>query len=280
VRPAGRVLGWRVWVGHGVLAGRACSVLAVRLGESGGCQERGDGEQQQHGQGSQQAGVVAEDAKQGGEDAAGVVHEHRAYGPTVLHTIGLPTATNPLGATLPVVVAVGPLLRELLVAYASAPTPDSPRGRRLRAVILDELRAAPERPLHLPRPRDPRLAEVAALLQADPADRRSVTELARQVSSSPRTLARRCRDELGMTFPQWRTQLRLHHALQLLAENTPVTVVAVRCGWATPSAFIDVFRRTMGDTPAATHPPASRAGAVVVRACLQGVIAKSRRWPG
>lgn len=183
---------------------------------------------------------------------AGVVHEHRAYGPTVLHTIGLPTASNPLDSQRPAVIAVGPLLRELLVAYAAL-AQDGPRRRRLRAVLLDELRAAPERPLHLPSPRDPRLADLLALLQASPDDRRSMVELASAVGSSPRTLARRCRDELGMSFPQWRTQIRLRHALQLLAEGTPVTVVAARCGWATPSAFIDVFRRTMGDTPGRHH---------------------------
>jgi AraC-like DNA-binding protein len=52
-----------------------------------------------------------------------------------------------------------------------------------------------------------------------------------------------------MTFPRWRTQLRLHQALILLAEDTPVTTVAHRCGWATASAFIDVYRRTLGHTP-------------------------------
>jgi hypothetical protein len=34
-----------MWGGQRALAGRACSGLAVRLGESGGCQERGDGEE-------------------------------------------------------------------------------------------------------------------------------------------------------------------------------------------------------------------------------------------
>ena len=52
-----------------------------------------------------------------------------------------------------------------------------------------------------------------------------------------------------MSFPQWRTQLRLYHALRLLAEGQPVTVVAQRCGFATASAFIDVFRRSLGHTP-------------------------------
>ena len=55
-----------------------------------------------------------------------------------------------------------------------------------------------------------------------------------------------------MTFPQWRTQSRLYHALRLLADDTPVTAVAHRCGWSSSSAFIDVFRRSFGYTPG-TH---------------------------
>lgn len=56
-----------------------------------------------------------------------------------------------------------------------------------------------------------------------------------------------------MTYPQWRTQLRLHRAMQLLAESLPVTTVAHRCGWASASAFIDVYRRALGHTPGAYH---------------------------
>jgi AraC-like DNA-binding protein len=54
-----------------------------------------------------------------------------------------------------------------------------------------------------------------------------------------------------MTFPQWRTQLRLHLALRLLAEGDSVTRVAHQCGWASASAFIDTFRRAFGHTPGA-----------------------------
>jgi AraC-like DNA-binding protein len=64
-----------------------------------------------------------------------------------------------------------------------------------------------------------------------------------------RTLSRLFRRELGMTFPQWRTQLRLYHALRMLADDVAVTSVAHRCGWASTSAFIDVFRRAFGHTP-------------------------------
>lgn len=78
-------------------------------------------------------------------------------------------------------------------------------------------------------------------------------QLGRAVGAGDRTLSRLIRRELGMTFPQWRIQMRLYRALILLAEGTPVSTVAHRCGWASASAFIDVYRRTFGHTPGARY---------------------------
>lgn len=180
---------------------------------------------------------------------AGTVHAHQAHGELELHLVGLPD--NPLGLTEPSVLAVGPLLRELLLAYTRPPRDDTPERRRLYAVLLDQLRASPQQPLHLPAPTDPRLTELCAILHANPADNRTLAALGTQVGASDRTLTRLFRSDLGMTFPQWRTQLRLHRALVLLADNTPVTTVAHACGWSSASAFIDVFRRAFGHTPGA-----------------------------
>ncbi|HYN92426.1 MAG TPA: AraC family transcriptional regulator [Pilimelia sp.] len=96
----------------------------------------------------------------------------------------------------------------------------------MRAVLLDELRASPHQPLHLPAPRDPRLRALCALLRADPADTRTLAALGSAVGANARTLARLFKADLGMTFPQWRTQLRLHHAVLLLAADAPATAVA------------------------------------------------------
>jgi transcriptional regulator GlxA family with amidase domain len=159
------------------------------------------------------------------------------------------------------VLAVSPLLRELIRAYTGTSGDESPQRERLRAVLLDQLSAAaqpsqqsdqsqqPRTPLHLPAPAAPRLRELCEILRADPADNRTLAALGRQVGASDRTLSRLFKAELGMTFPQWRTQLRLCRALILLAEGAPVTAVAHRCGWSSASAFIDVFRRTLGYTP-------------------------------
>ncbi|MEV4070378.1 AraC family transcriptional regulator [Nonomuraea fuscirosea] len=205
---------------------------------------------------------------------AGTVHEHRAHGDTDLRLVGL--TGNPLGLERPAVLVVRPLLRELIIAYtdptgpsggpSTGPSGGAPVGpssgpaaggregdggerERLLAVLLDQLSRAPEQALHLPAPRDSRLAAVCALLHRDPADNSTLDQFAARAGTSGRTLARLFRAELGMSFPQWRTQLRLHHALLLLADGGPVTAVAHRCGWASASAFIDVFRRAFGYTP-------------------------------
>jgi AraC-like DNA-binding protein len=179
---------------------------------------------------------------------AGTPHEHRAYGETALHLVGL--GDNPLGLITPAVLTVHPLLRELIIAYTDDPTDDSAARRRLRAVLLDQLRLSTEQAaLRLPAARDGRLAAVCAILSADPADSRPLPALGSAVGASERTLSRLFRSEFAMTFPQWRTQLRLHHALVLLAEGHPVTTVAHLCGWSTPSAFIDTYKETFTTTP-------------------------------
>ncbi|MFE2938368.1 AraC family transcriptional regulator [Streptomyces sp. NPDC059255] len=183
---------------------------------------------------------------------AGTVHAHQAHGELELHLVGLPAGDHPPGLDRPTVLAVGPLLRELILAYTRAPQDDSPERGRMRAVLLDQLRASPQQPLHLPTPTAPLLKTVCGILRTNPADDRTLAALGREAGASDRTLSRLFKADLGMTFPQWRTQLRLYHALVLLAENTPVTTVAHLCGWSSASAFIDVFRRTFGHTPG-TH---------------------------
>lgn len=184
---------------------------------------------------------------------AGTVHAHRAHGRLDLHLVGLPAADNPLGLDHPAVLAVSPLLRELIRAYTRDPDDDGPERRRLRAVLRDQLRLSPQQPLRLPTPADPRLAAVCALVHADPADVRTLAELGAATGVGERTLSRLFRREFGMTFPQWRTQSRLYHALRMLADGLPVTSVAHRCGWSSASAFIDVFRRSFGYTPGSHH---------------------------
>jgi AraC-like DNA-binding protein len=179
---------------------------------------------------------------------AGTWHEHRFYGASAFRTVGFPVAGAPLADGAPVVVAVSSLLRELLVACTDNALP-SAESRRIRAVVQDQLRRARVQPITLPAARDARLARACDLALADLAQPRTLAWLARRAGTSERTLARLFRAEFGMTYPQWRTSSRLFHAMVELAGDASVTEAAHRCGWATTSAFIDTFRRAMGQTP-------------------------------
>jgi AraC-like DNA-binding protein len=53
-----------------------------------------------------------------------------------------------------------------------------------------------------------------------------------------------------MTLSQWRQRLRVLLALPRLLAGEPVISVALSLGYDTPSAFIAVFKREMGVTPA------------------------------
>ncbi len=92
---------------------------------------------------------------------------------------------------------------------------------------------------------------VADALLADPADGRGLDELGRAVGASPRTLQRWFRLETGLTFQQWRRRARVQSSMGHLADGSPVTTVAHRCGFSSASAFIAAFRAETGTTPTA-----------------------------
>jgi AraC-like DNA-binding protein len=149
--------------------------------------------------------------------------------------------------TDPTVVAVGPLLAELIRYLADSDLADGPR-RRGEAVLRDLLVPVPVSTIHVPAVSD-RLAPIAQSLTDDPADDRDLAAWGRLVGASSRTLARAFVAETGMTFGTWRTQVRLLATLPLLAAGMPVATAARRVGYATPSAFVAAFRRVTGTTP-------------------------------
>ena len=87
------------------------------------------------------------------------------------------------------------------------------------------------------------------MLHDDPADNATLADLGKTIGASTRTLSRLFRNELGMTFYEWRTQLRIYHALVLLADGHDTTHTAYACGWANPSSFIAAFTNIIGTTP-------------------------------
>ncbi|MFF1920088.1 AraC family transcriptional regulator [Streptomyces sp. NPDC058221] len=180
---------------------------------------------------------------------AGFEHQHRAHGQTDMRIVFMAPSQAVLLPTHPAVLVMTPLAREAALALTGPESRSAGVRARLRRVIIDDITTAPEQPLHLPEPHDDRLRAVVALVEEGMASPLTLSALGHQVGASERTLSRLFRQETGMSFPQWRTQLRVHHALLLLAGGVSVINTATACGWANPSAFIDAFTALVGQTP-------------------------------
>jgi AraC-like DNA-binding protein len=117
-------------------------------------------------------------------------------------------------------------------------------------VILDQLEASAFVPLQVRMPSDVRALRIARLFLDDPSDGRRLEDLCKQCGASKRTVERLFREDTGVSFGRWRQQLGLAHAIRLLAEGSKITNVAMEVGYNSPSAFIAMFKKALGTTPA------------------------------
>ena len=180
---------------------------------------------------------------------SGFEHRHRAHGATDMRIVFMAPGLAALLPAHPAVLVMTPLARQAVLSLTGPVSRPAGARARLRRVVIDDIVAAPEQPLHLPEPADDRLQAVAYIVAHDMSSPATLAELGHRVGASERTLSRLFHAETGMSFPQWRTQLRIHRALLLLADGVPVIDTAVACGWANPSAFIDIFATLVGQTP-------------------------------
>jgi len=149
------------------------------------------------------------------------------------------------------VVNVPPLLRELILqACGSRALKKTIRSHRhLIDTIIDQLETVQMVPLQLPHLTDPRAVRVAEALASDPSNTQTLEQICKGCGASRRTVERLFQLEAGTTFGKWRQQLRLMHAMRLLAEGAKVTHAALDAGYSTPSSFISMFRKVLGVTP-------------------------------
>jgi AraC-like DNA-binding protein len=147
------------------------------------------------------------------------------------------------------VVNVTPLLRELIVRTVKLSVLDDrvPEQRRLIGVILDELRGLRTVPLQLPVPQDGRAARFVEMAGRY---RDSTEKMLRQCGASRRTMERLFSEETGLSLGQWLRRQKVLEGMRRLAAGESVKNVAVELGYNGASAFIAMFRRELGQTPA------------------------------
>ncbi|CAH2602220.1 AraC family transcriptional regulator [Rhodovastum atsumiense] len=182
----------------------------------------------------------------------GIAHATRMHGAVSLRTLYIRPGHEPEGAPAGLgFVRVSPLLRELVERACALPVAyeGSTRARRTVELMLQEFEWTREPGLPRLRAADPRLQRILRGMQADPACQRSLDEWAALAGISPRSVARLCRCDLGMTFAQVRQHLRLRAALPRILAGEAVTTVALDVGYETPAAFSTLFRRVLGVPP-------------------------------
>jgi AraC-like DNA-binding protein/quercetin dioxygenase-like cupin family protein len=154
------------------------------------------------------------------------------------------------------VLEVSDLLRALVMAMDMRPDGGPPltaeavrRERRISEMVVDELRRARPVRLGVDLPADKRLRALCEAVLDDPTRHATLDGWARDSGASPRTVARLFRQELSTTFAQWRQQVLLAKALSLAARKVPMATIAAELGYASPSAFSAMVRRSVGAPP-------------------------------
>ncbi|TQN57146.1 AraC family transcriptional regulator [Agrobacterium tumefaciens] len=181
----------------------------------------------------------------------GVLHSNRVTSNARLTYLFV----EPGAAMLPAeccTLTVSPMLREMIHRIADLSESDAGdvHTDRIMRVMLDELALMPRERLELPVSEHPKIALIAAALLSNPSDRRTLGQWAEHVCVSERTLKRLMVHETGLSFGRWRRQLHLVIALRELAGGTTVQQVADDLGYESTTAFIVMFRKALGTTPA------------------------------
>ena len=151
----------------------------------------------------------------------------------------------------PLLVEISGLMRELILALLHEPVDfdESGRGGIIARLILNELGRLEERQFDVPMPRDSRALRVARALLDNCSIDHDLDRWAEEAGASRRTLARIFRAETGLGFAEWRARLRAIDGLARLADGASVGETSAAVGYASPSAFSAMVRRTLGSPP-------------------------------
>lgn len=132
---------------------------------------------------------------------AGCWHQHKFHGHTQFHGVALDPQRYRGGPATPTVLAVNPLMRELIIACSQADRTDTDEHHRMLAVLQDQLPTTSIRePLWVPSPTDRRLRHACALIADNLTQPLTLQQIGGRIGVSQRTLSRLFSDELGMTF--------------------------------------------------------------------------------
>ncbi|MBQ0756097.1 MAG: helix-turn-helix transcriptional regulator [Amphritea sp.] len=150
------------------------------------------------------------------------------------------------------VLQITPLMRELILVAAGIEVEYPFQGYEndLVQLLLQSLSRLERDDQHLPWPISGDLINLCNQLYEQSDSSETSEQLASSLAVSLRTLDRRFRRETGMSLKQWRQQLRLMQAIELLNTGQNITAIALELGYSSASPFIYMFREKFGLSPA------------------------------
>ena len=182
---------------------------------------------------------------------AGMTHDVNA----LVHVSTRSVYVEPgVSAALPTdcrVVAVSPLLRELLLETADLPLDATPGSRTqlIFALVVNEIERSRVLPFDIPFPADARLARRCRAYLEQPSPHETIDDWCADLAMSRRTFTRRFRAETGVSFTNWCRQAAIFAALPRLANGEAITPLAFDLGYESASAFATMFKRVVGVPP-------------------------------
>jgi len=182
---------------------------------------------------------------------AGTPHAVRMVGAVQTRSVLVEAGACPRRGGTCQVVAVSPLLRQLLLQAMELPREYDEAGRDGLAMklLVAELDLAPTLPLAVPFPAHRALAAHCHAFLSTPKASATIDAWAAALSMNRRTFTRLFRSQTGMSFAEWRQQACLSVALTKLAAGEAVTTVALDLGYDSPGNFSTMFRRALGVSP-------------------------------
>jgi AraC-like DNA-binding protein len=180
---------------------------------------------------------------------AGVRHETLSEGVVTMRTAYVRPESSSIAWTKCTPVVVSPLVAELLGHLEFDDLEPSVRSHS-EQLLVELLEPVATISFDVRMPTDDRALRVAEMLIDDPADDRTLATWGAEVGASSRTLARAFIADTGLPFARWRALVRLRRAMEALGSNEPVSEVARKVGYESPSSFVAAFRRETGITPA------------------------------
>ena len=147
----------------------------------------------------------------------------------------------------PKLLFVGSLLRELIKTASTFPDDRecSRTQKNILTVIFDQLCESVPEPGLFPVAKDKRLIKATRLLHTLPGES-GLDEISKKSGASTATLKRLFQSELGLSFTDYRKQVRILAALPLISSGESALNVALEVGYESSSAFSKAFKSVMG----------------------------------